>query len=113
MDFGPPLHTLVLAGELHFVECDMFEFYHWNRAQRAEQRSQEQADEAERQRAQWDAEGKERRERDEQRKRDLLLRKQLDRNRNTRDLEDRKRPPSHEPATNSDEEETVELEPLC
>jgi len=36
VDFGAPLHSLVLAGpELHEIETDMFFHYHWNQAEKA------------------------------------------------------------------------------
>lgn len=34
IDFGAPLHSLILCGTMHDVELDMYNHYHWNRAQR-------------------------------------------------------------------------------
>ncbi len=41
VDFGPPLHSLVIVGEMHDLEREMFEFFHVNREQRKIQRDEE------------------------------------------------------------------------
>lgn len=47
MEFGAPLHTVVIPGDMHFIEEEMYEFWHWNRANRASARRQKiEADEA-------------------------------------------------------------------
>eukprot|EP00026_Physarum_polycephalum_P019317 Phypoly_transcript_21280.p1 GENE.Phypoly_transcript_21280~~Phypoly_transcript_21280.p1 ORF type:complete len:118 (+),score=4.68 Phypoly_transcript_21280:285-638(+) len=28
VDFGPPLHTFVICGEMHFIEKDYYDLYH-------------------------------------------------------------------------------------
>ena len=52
IDFGAPLHSLVLAApHLHDVEEAMFEYWHWDKAARSvarkEQRARRDAEEAE------------------------------------------------------------------
>lgn len=37
VDFGAPLHTLVIPAKMHDIEKAMWEFYHWNREGRREQ----------------------------------------------------------------------------
>ncbi len=43
VDFGGPLHSLVIPGECHFIETEMLEFYHWNRAARAKAKAEAEA----------------------------------------------------------------------
>ena len=117
MDFGPPLHSLVLAGELHFIEKEMFEFYHWNREQRIAVRAQEKADEEQRQREAWDRESQERRAQDEQRKRDLAQRKEKMEEKQRLDLLEAQQRSRHGAdhkggEADEEEEEGVDLEPL-
>ena len=113
VDFGPPLHSLVLVGELHFIERDMFDFWHWDREHRATLRAQEKADEELRQREQWERDSRERRAQDEQRKRQLLQRK--DEQRQRRDLEaqqQRSQQAAAHTADDADDGDGVNIEPL-
>lgn len=41
IDFGDPLHTLVIPGDMHYIELDMYEHYHWNRAIRTIQKQKQ------------------------------------------------------------------------
>jgi diphthine synthase len=38
VDFGPPLHSLVICGEMHELELEMFEYYHIDRDNRKRER---------------------------------------------------------------------------
>lgn len=59
VDFGGPLHTLVIPGdELHFIEEDMFDFYHWNREQRKKEKEEKAAKAEADRRAAYEAERK-------------------------------------------------------
>ena len=108
MDFGPPLHSLVLVGELHFIEREMFDFHHWNREQRLALRAREKADEEQRQREQWERDSRERKAQDEQRKRELLQRKEDEKQRRLVEAKERSRPVAEE----ADEGDGVDIEPL-
>jgi hypothetical protein len=33
VDFGPPLHSLVVAGEMHDMELTMYDYYHVSKVQ--------------------------------------------------------------------------------
>ena len=35
IDFGGPLHSLVVAGAMHYIENEMYEYYHCKRSERA------------------------------------------------------------------------------
>lgn len=36
VDFGPPLHSLVVAGEMHDMENTMYDYYHVSKVQPAQ-----------------------------------------------------------------------------
>ena len=116
MDFGPPLHSLVLAAEMHFMEREMFEHYHWDKARRTEVRAQEKAEEESRQRQRWVEESKERKAQDEQRKREVLMRKEKDLQRRAAEQAEHTKRHAAEHARHSfeddDADDGVELEPL-
>lgn len=41
IDFGLPLHSLILCGTMHDMELDMYNHYHWNKQQRIHDKQQE------------------------------------------------------------------------
>jgi len=45
IDFGPPLHSVVIPAEMHIIEREMFEYWHWNRENRKELRQKEKEQE--------------------------------------------------------------------
>ena len=47
IDFGGPLHSLVIASEMHFIEQDMYDFYHWDRARREADKQKKRLEEEE------------------------------------------------------------------
>ena len=117
VDFGPPLHTVVLCGHMHDVEQAMFDRWHWNRQHRAQHAQQLQQQQHDTQTAQWETERKERRAADEARKSELLRRKQDERDRQEAEKASRKQQlltASAAAALDASEDETdgVEMEPL-
>ena len=90
IDFGPPLHTVVLCGHMHDIEQTMYERYHWNRQQRTQHRQQQQQQEEAQKTAEWERERRERKVADEARKREVERRKQEERQKQEAERESRK-----------------------
>ena len=117
IDFGPPLHTVVLCGAMHDVEQSMYERWHCNRDKRTEDRERRRKEDEDRQAAEWEQERKERRAADEARKRDLERRKQEERQKQEAERESRKQEllrASNAAAhgASDDDSESVDVEPL-
>lgn len=66
---------LVIAGEMHFIEQDMYDFYHWNRAARVAERAQQKAAETARIEAEAAADLQKQREENEERARRMAEKK--------------------------------------
>ena len=114
VDFGEPLHTVVLCGAMHDVEQLMYERWHWNRAQRAEERQQQQSKQEEQQNEQWERERKERKAGDEIRKKEVERRKQEEKQKQDveRQLRKEELQKASADAASDDETDGVDFEPL-
>ena len=119
IDFGPPLHTVVLCGpHMHDIEQTMYERWHWNRQQRTAERQQQQKEQQDKQEAQWEQDRKERQAADDNRKRLLEQRKALERQKQQLETERRKTErlnaaiASYRDKDEGEEEDGVDVEPL-
>lgn len=45
LDFGGPLHSLVLCGSMHYIELEMYDYYHWNYEGQKKKRQEEKEEE--------------------------------------------------------------------
>jgi hypothetical protein len=47
IDFGAPLHSVVIAGHMHYIEEEMYAFWHWSEEYKQKRREQKQVEQRE------------------------------------------------------------------